>query len=162
MRRIVPRSPLSEDPREFVLAAILFTLGAVLFAGFGVTTVSGDRYSPDAVQGANLAYQVLGWGKYVAAVRLAWLGSRAALRHQVIGRRRTAFLWLPVVLLLFYGWLQWQWVGGAISAYLVRTGHGNEARPVPVLAMTLVAVAAVTLGALNALRLQRRQLRIAR
>jgi len=163
MRRIVRRRPLSWDPREFVLAAILMTVGAVLFAGFAVTTLRGSTYQAGDLNGADLAYRVLGWGKYLAALRLTWLGDRAALRHRYLGWRRAALLWLPVILFVLYAWLQHGVVAGARAEYLQRTGHPGAAEHAGTpLFLLLEAAGAVTLAALNALWVQRRQLRLAR
>jgi hypothetical protein len=163
MRRIVPRRPLSWDPREFVLAAILMTVGAVLFAGFAVTTLRGSTFVEGDLQGADLAYQVLGWGKYAAALRLTWLGDRAALRQRYLGWRRAALLWLPVALFVLFAWLQHGVVDGARAAYLARTGHAGAAEHTGAPLFLLLEVAgAVALAALNALWVQRRGLRLAR
>ena len=163
MRRIASRTPLSRDPREFVLAAILMTVGAVLFAGFAVTTLRGSTFSEGDLRSAGLAFQLLGWGKYLAALRLAWLGDAAALHRRYLGWKRAALLWLPVLLFVLYGYLQWIVVGGARAAYLQRTGHagagGSSGAP---LFFVLEASVALAFAALNALWVQRGQLRIAR
>jgi hypothetical protein len=163
MRRIVSRTPLSRDPREFVLAALLMSVGAVLFAGFAVTTLRGSTFSEGDLRSAGLAFQVLGWGKYLAALRLAWLGDRAALHHRYLGWKRAALLWLPVLLFIVYAYLQWGVVNGARADYLQRTGHagagGDGGVPLYLMAEASVAVA---LAAVNALWVQRRQLRVAR
>lgn len=163
MRRIVPRRPLSWDPREFVLAAILMTVGAVLFAGFALTTLRGSTFSESDLRSAGLAFQVLGWGKYLAFLRLAWLGDRAALHHRYLGWKRAALLWLPVTLFVLFAYLQWIVVNGARAAYLQRTGHpgagGYGGLP---LFLLLEASLAVALAAVNALWVQHRQLRVAR
>jgi hypothetical protein len=163
MRRIGSRTPLSRDPREFVLAAILMTVGAVLFAGFAVTTLEGSTFSEGDLKSAGLAFQVLAWGKYLAALRLGWLGDRAALEHRYLGWKRTALLWLPVLLFVLYGYLQWGVVDGARAGYLQRTGHagagGQGGVPLFLVAEASVALA---LAAINALWVQHRQLRVAR
>ena len=163
MRRIVPRRPLSWDPREFVLAAILMTVGAVLFAGFAVTTLRGSTFSEGDLASAGLAFQVLGWGKYLGALRLAWLGDRATLHRRFLGWKRTALLWLPVVLFVLFAYLQWVVVTGARAAYLQRTGHPGAAGygGMP-LFLLLECALALALAALNALWMQQRQLRLAR
>jgi hypothetical protein len=164
MRRIVPRTPLSQDPREFVLAVLLMTVGAVLFAGFAVTTLRGNVFSESDLRGATLAFQVLAWGKYAAGLRLAWLGDGAALHHRYRGWKRAALLWLPLLLFVLYGYLQWVVVGGARAAYLQRTGQpgaGGQGGGMP-LYLVLETAAAVALAAINALWVQRRQLRVAR
>jgi len=163
MRRIVPRRPLSWDPREFVLAAILMTVGAVLFAGFAVTTLRGSTFSEGDLAGAGLAFQVLGWGKYPGALRLAWLGDRAALHRRYLGWKRAALLWLPVILFVLFAHLQWIVVNGARAGYLQRTGHpgAGDYGGMP-LFLLLEAALAVALAAVNALWVQHRQLRLAR
>ena len=161
MRRLSVRSPLSENPREFVLAALLFTVGAVLLAGFGVTTLSGSTWSEGDLKGADIAYQIVGWGKYVACLRLLYLADRATLRHGYIGWKRTALLWLPLALFVFYSYLQWTWLGGARNAYLQRTGHLGGEYVNPLLFMAFAYPVAFAIAAVNALWIQRRQLRIA-
>jgi hypothetical protein len=163
MRRLVPRRPVSWDPREFVLAAILMTVGAVLFAGFAVTTLRGSTFSASDLQSAGLAFTVLGWGKYPAALRLAWLGDQAALHQRYLGWKRAALLWLPVTLFILFAWLQWSVVNGARAAYLQRTGHPDAGGygGVP-LFLLLEASLGLVLAAVNALWVQRRQLRVAR
>jgi hypothetical protein len=161
MRRIVRRTPLSENPREFVLAALLITVGAVLLAGFGVTTLSGRTYVESDLRSADLVYQILGWGKYVAALRLIWLGDRATLKHGYIGWRRMALLWVPLLLFIFYSYLQWVMLGGARNAYLQRTGHTGGEYTAPTLYMAFWYPVAFALTAINALWIQRRQLRVA-
>lgn len=162
MRRLLPRSPLSEDPREFVLAAILFTVGAVLFAGFGVTTLRGSAFSASDLASAGLALQVLAWGKWVAAVRLAWLGDHAVLHRRWQGAKRTALLWLPLLLFGAYAWLQRGVLDAARAAYLLRTGHADaaDAGGTP-LYLVLECGAALTLAAVNAFWVRGRRLRIA-
>ncbi|MFL5537548.1 MAG: hypothetical protein ACJ8J0_01065 [Longimicrobiaceae bacterium] len=163
MRRIVPRRPLSWDPREFALAAILMTVAAVLFAGFAVTTLRGSTFVEADLRGVDLVYQLLGWGKYPAALRLAWLGDRAALHHRYLGWRRAALLWLPLILFVLFAWLQHGVVDGARAGYLQRTGHpGAEEHGGAPLFLLLETTGAVALAALNALWVQRRQLRVAR
>jgi hypothetical protein len=164
MRRIVPRTPLSQDPREFVLAVLLMTVGAVLFEGFAVTTLRGNVFSESDLRSASLAFQVLAWGKYAAGLRLTWLGDRAALHHRYRGWKRAALLWLPVLLFAFYGYLQWVEVGGARTAYLQRAGHpgaDGQGGGMPLYLVMETAVA-VAFAAVNALWVQRRQLRVAR
>jgi hypothetical protein len=161
MRRLSIRAPLSGNPREFVLAVILMTVGAVLFAGFGVTTLSGAAFDPGNLRGWAIAYQVIGWGKYVAFARLLYLGSRATLRHGYIGWKRTALLWLPLVLFVFYSYLQWTVLGDARVAYLQRTGHWDGTLEGSVAYMAIIYPAAFVITALNALWIQRKQLRIA-
>ncbi|HEV7591327.1 MAG TPA: hypothetical protein VGO40_24655 [Longimicrobium sp.] len=163
MRRIVPRRPLSWDPREFVLAAILMTVGAVLFAGFAVTTLRGSTFAEGDLASAGLAFQVLGWGKYLALLRLTWLGDRAALHRRYLGWKRTALLWLPVTLFVLIAYLQWIVVNGARAEYLQRTGHSDagDYGGMP-LFLLVEAALAVTLAAVNALWVQHRQLRLAR
>ncbi|HET7230857.1 MAG TPA: hypothetical protein VFJ16_12685 [Longimicrobium sp.] len=161
MRRISARSALSQNPREFVLAAILITLGALLFAGWGVTTLSGGAYSNDALKSWNIAYQVIGWGKYLAFARLLYLGARATLRHGYIGWKRTALLWLPLLLFVIYGYLQWVVLGDARTAYLQRTGHGDGLTEGSATYMAFIYPVAFAITAANALWIQRRQLRIA-
>jgi hypothetical protein len=161
MRRLIPRTPLSEDPREFVLASILFTVAAVLFAGFGVTTLRGDVYSASDWSGVNLAWQVLGWGKWVAFLRLIWLGSHAALAHRYIGPRRALMLWLPLVLFACYAWLQRGMLEGARIDYLQRTGQGAAEHGGLPLWLVAEIVAAFVLTAANALRVRGRGLRLA-
>src|SRR4051794_11440033 len=162
MKRILPRTPLSDDPREFVLAAILFTVAAVLFAGFGVTTLRGGTFVEGDWSGANLAYQVLGWGKWVAGVRLGWLGGQAALHRRYLGWRRAALLWLPFLLFAGYACLQRLVLEGALSAYLERTGHPGAAEHggMP-LYLVLELVGALALAAANALRVRGRGMRLA-
>jgi hypothetical protein len=161
MRRLVSRSALSDDPREFVLAAILFTVGAVLFAGFAVTTLRGRTFSESDLASAGLAFQVLAWGKYVAGLRLLWLGDGAALHHRYLGWKRAALVWLPLALFAFYAWLQWRVVGTARADYLLRTGHAAELPAAP-LFLVLEIAGAVAVAAANALWVQRRGIRIAR
>lgn len=161
MRRLIPRTPLSEDPREFVLAVILFTVGAVLFAGFGVTTLRGDVYSASDWSGVSLIWQVLGWGKWVAFLRLLWLGSRGSLAHRYIGWRRTAMLWLPLVLFAAYAWLQRGVLEGARIDYLQRTGQGAAEHGGAPLWLVVEIAAAFVLTAANALRVRGRGLRLA-
>lgn len=161
MRQLIPRTPLSEDPREFVLASILFTVAAVLFAGFGVTTLRGEVYNPSDWSGVNLAWQVLGWGKWVAFLRLAWLGSAAALHRRYLGWRRFALLWLPLALFVFYAWLQRGVLEGARVGYLQRTGESvAEHGGVPLWLVAEIVLATV-LAAANALRVRGRGLRLA-
>ena len=162
MRRLIPRTPLSDDPREFVLAAILFTGAAVLFAGFGVTTLRGSTFVEGDWSGATLAWHVLGWGKYVALVRLLWLGGQAALHRRYLGWRRAALLWLPLLLFVFYAWLHRVVLEGARVDYLQRTGHAGveEHGGIP-LYLVAEIVAAVVLASLNALRVRGRGLRLA-
>ena len=162
MRRLVPRTPLSDDPREFVLAAILFTVGAVLFAGFAVTTLRGSTFSAGDLASAGLAFQVLGWGKYVAGLRLTWLGDGAALHHRYLGWKRAALVWLPLALFTLYAWLQWRVVGAARADYLLRTGHAAAEPSSAPLFLVLEIAGAVAAAAGNALWVQRRGLRIAR
>jgi hypothetical protein len=162
MRRIVPRSPLSENPREFVLAALLFTIGAVLLAGFAVTTLAGNSYSDSDLKSADLAYQVVGWGKYVAGARLLYLGGRATLRHGYIGAKRFALLWLPLLLFVVYGYVQWVVIGEARMHYLQRTGHWDGGFSEPTLFMAFVYPVAFALSAVNAIWVQRRERHIAR
>jgi len=163
MRRLVPRRPVSWDPREFVLAAILMTVGAVLFAGFAVTTLRGSAFSASDLGSASLAFTVLAWGKYLAFLRLAWLGDQAALHRRYLGWKRTALLWLPVTLFVLFAWLQWGVVNGARAAYLQRTGHPGAAEYAGVpLFLLLEASLALGLAAVNALWVQHRQLRVAR
>ena len=163
MRRIVPRRPLSWDPREFVLAAILMTVGAVLFAGFAVTTLRGSTFAEGDLAGAGLAFQVLGWGKYLAALRLAWLGDRATLHRRFLGWKRAALLWLPVILFIVFAYLQWIVVNGARAADPQRSGHPVAAAygGLPLFQL-LERALAQSLAALNALWMQHRQLRLAR
>jgi len=161
MRRLSIRSRLSENPREFVLAAILFTLGAVLFAGWAVTTLGGTVYSEDALRSWRIAYRVIAWGKYLAFARLLYVGTRASIRHGYIGWKRTAMLWLPLLLFVFYGYLQWVVLSDARVDYLQRTGHwdGSVVGSRTWMAFIYPIVFAIT--AVNALWMQRRQLRIA-
>ena len=161
MRRLSVRSPLSENPREFVLAALLFTVGAVLLAGFGVTTLSGSTWSEGDLKGADIAYQIVGWGKYVACLRLLYLADRATLRHGYIGWKRTALLWLPLALFVFYSYLQWVVIGDARIDYMQRTGHWDGGFAGSVLFMAVAYPTAFALSAINALWIQRRQLRVA-
>ena len=163
MRRIGSRTPLSRDPREFVLAALLMTVGAVLFAGFALTTLKGSTFSEGDLKSAGLAFQLLGWGKYLAALRLGWLGDRAALHHRYLGWKRAALLWLPLLLFVLYAYLQWVVVNGARAGYLQRTGHAGEGGDgvVPVY-FVMEAAVAVALAAVNATWVQFRQLRVAR
>jgi hypothetical protein len=161
MRRIAQRRPLSENPREFVLAALLFTTAAVLLAGFGVTTLGGATYSESDLRSANLVYALIGWGKYLAALRLLWLGDRATLHRGYIGWKRVALLWMPLALFVFYAYLQWTWLGGARNAYLQRTGHWGGEYVNPTLFMAFAYPVAFAMAAVNALWIQRRQLRIA-
>jgi len=161
MRRLSIRAPLSGNPREFVLAVILMTVGAVLFAGFGVTTLSGAAFDPGNLRGWAVAYQVIGWGKYLAFARLLYLGSRATLRHGYIGWKRVALLWLPLALFVFYGYLQWTVLGNARVSYLQRTGHWDGSLEGGVAYMAVIYPAAFAISALNALWIQRKQLRIA-
>src|SRR5262245_32858930 len=123
MRRLSVRMPLSENPREFVLAAILITVGAVLFAGFGVTTMSGNTYDAGNVRGWWIVYEAIGWGKYIACARLMYIGDRTTLRHGFLGWKRTALLWLPLVLFVFLSYLQWVVMADARTGYLQRIGH---------------------------------------
>lgn len=162
MRRIVPRSPVSENPREFVLAALLFTIGAALAAGFAVTTLAGSAWSASDLASANLAYHVVGWGKYLAAARLLYLADRATLRHGYIGPKRLALLWLPLLLFVLYGYLQWGVIGGARMHYLQRTGHWDGGFSEPTLFMAFAYPIAFALSAINAIWIQRRQRHIAR
>jgi hypothetical protein len=163
MRRIVPRRPLSWDPRQFTLAALLLTVAALLFAGFAVTTLQGNEFVEGDLAGANLAFQVLAWGKYPAALRLAWLGDGAALHRRYLGWKRAALLWLPALLFVLYAYLQWIVVNGARGAYLERTGHpGAGAGGAMPLYLLMEAALALGLAALNALWVQQRQLRVAR
>jgi hypothetical protein len=161
MRRLSVRSRLSQNPREFVLAAILITLAAVLLAGFGVTTLSGSVYDEGNLTGWRIAYEVIGWGKYVAFARLLYIGARASVRHGYLGWKRTALLWLPLVLFVFYSYLQWIVLSEARVAYLQRTGHwtGELAGSATYMAVLYPIVFAIT--AVTALWIQRRQLRIA-
>jgi len=159
--RIASRSSLADDPREFVLAALLFTIGAVLFAGFAVTTLRGSAFSEGDLAGAGLAFQVLAWGKYLAGLRLLWLGDGAALHKRYLGWKRTALLWLPLVLFVAYAWLQWRVVGAARTDYLLRTGHAAAAPPDAPLFLVLEVAGAVVVAATNALWIQRRGLRLA-
>lgn len=153
---------LSEDPREFVLAAILFTLAAVLFAGFAVTTLRGGTFVEGDWQGATLAYHVLGWGKVLAGLRLLWLGSQAALHRRYLGWKRAALLWLPFALFTVYACLQRLVVDGARMDYLRRTGHAGAAEHggAP-LWLVLEIAAALVLAGVNALRVRGRGLRLA-
>jgi hypothetical protein len=162
MRRIVPRSPVSENPREFVLAALLFTMGAVLLAGFAMTTLAGNAWSESDLRSADLAYQVVGWGKYLAGARLLYLGDRAVLRHGYLGAKRLALLWLPLLLFVAYGYLQWGVIGGARTHYLQRTGHWDGGFRAPGLFMAFAYPVAFALSAVNAIWIQRRQRHIAR
>jgi hypothetical protein len=162
MRRLVQRSSLSDDPHEFVLAAILFSVAAVLFTGFGVTTLRGDTFVEGDWAGATLAFQVLGWGKWVAALRLAWLGDHAALHHRYLGWKRAALLWLPLLLFCLYAWLQRGVLDGARLDYLQRTGHTGAADPGGATLYLVVEIAAaVALAAVNALWVRGRGLRLA-
>ncbi|HSU14009.1 hypothetical protein [Longimicrobium sp.] len=161
MRRIAQRRPLSENPREFVLAALLFTTGAVLLAGFGVTTLAGSAYSDSDLRGADFAYQAIGWGKYVAGLTLLWLGDRATLHRGYIGWKRVALLWMPLVLFIFYSYLQWMVIGDARIHYLQRTDHWGGGFSGSVLFMAFVYPVAIAVAAVNALWIQRRQLRVA-
>src|SRR4051812_50001765 len=90
MRRIAQRRPLSENPREFVLAALLFTTATVLLAGVGGTTLGGATYSESDLRSANLVYALVGWGKDLAALRLLWLCVRGTLPPGVVGGERAA------------------------------------------------------------------------
>jgi len=161
MRRLSVRSRLSENPREFVLASILMTLGAVLFAGWAVTTLGGSAYDEDALGSWRIAYEVVGWGKYVAFARLLYIGARATVRHGYIGWKRTALLWVPLLLFVFYSYLQWVVMADARVAYLQRTGHfdGELAGNATYMAVIYPIFFAIT--AVTALWIQRRQLRIA-
>lgn len=162
MRRISARSALSQNPREFVLAAILMTLGAVLFAGFALTTLSGARaYDEDALRSWRIAYEVIGWGKYLAFVRLLYIADRSTIRHGFIGWKRTALLWLPLLLFAAYGYLQWVVLGDARTAYLQRVGQWDGSVTGGTTYMALVYPIAFAVTAANALWIQRRQLRIA-
>ena len=162
MRSFLPRTALSEDPREFVLAAILFTVAAVLFAGFGVTTLRGNAFAESDWSSVNLVYEVLGWGKYLAFVRLLWLGGQATLHRRYLGWKRAALLWLPLALFVLYAWLQRGVLDGARADYLQRTGHA-AALEHGGSALWLVAevAAAVVLSGVNALRVRGRGLRLA-
>ncbi|MBV9109468.1 MAG: hypothetical protein JO306_08695 [Gemmatimonadetes bacterium] len=162
MRRIVPRSPVSENPREFVLAALLFTIGAVLLAGFAMTQLAGNAWSGSDLKSADLAYQVVGWGKYIAGVRLLYLGDRATLRHGYLGAKRLALLWLPLLLFVVYGYLQWTVIGGARTHYLQRTGHWEGGFSEPALFMAFAYPVAFALTAVNAIWIQRQQRHIVR
>ena len=161
MRQLIPRTPLSEDPREFVLASILFTVAAVLFAGFGVTTLRGDVYSASDGAGASLAWLVLAWGKWVAFLRLAWRGSHAALARRYLGWRRFTLLWLPLGLFVCYAWLQRGMLEGARIDYLQRTGQGAAEHGGAPLWLVAEIVLATVLVAANALRVRGRGLRLA-
>lgn len=161
MRRIVPRSRLSQNPREFVLAALLFTVGAVLLAGFGVTTLSGATYSESDLKSADLVYQILGWGKYLAALRLLYIADRATLHHGFIGWKRTAMLWMPLVLFIVYSYLQWVVIGEARNHYLQRTDHWAGGFTGAGFFMAFAYSVAFALTAVNALWIQRRQLHVA-
>jgi hypothetical protein len=158
MRRIVPRSRLSENPREFVLAALLFTVAALLLAGFAVTTLSGPGGD---LGSARLAYTVIGWGKYLAALRLLYVADRATLRHGYLGWKRTALLWLPLVLFIAYAYLQWMVIGHAIDDYLVRAARPGPGPARYAVFMAIAFPIAFALTAVNALWIQRRQLRVA-
>lgn len=161
MRRLSARSPLSENPREFVLAAILMTVGAVLFAGFGVSTLSGSVYDAGSLKSWELAYQVVGWGKYLAFARLLYLGDRASVRHGYHGWKRTALLWMPLALFILYSYLQWMVMDDARIHYMQRTGQWRGSFSGSVLFMAVIYPIAFAATALNALWIQRRQLRIA-
>ncbi|HYH82349.1 MAG TPA: hypothetical protein VEX86_21335 [Longimicrobium sp.] len=161
MRRISARSPLSENPREFVLATLLMTMGAVLFAGFGVTTLASGAYDEGNLKGWQLAYAVIGWGKYLAGARLLYLGDRATLRHEFTGWKRTALLWLPLALFIFYSYLQWVVLGDARTAYLQRTGRWDGTLEGGTAYMAVIYPIAFAITALNALWIQRKQVRIA-
>jgi hypothetical protein len=161
MRRISARSALSQNPREFVLAVILMTLGALLFAGWGVTTLSGAEYDEDRLRSWNLAYQAIGWGKYLAFARLLYIGDRTTVRHGYIGWKRTALLWLPLALFVAYSYLQWVVLGDARTDYLQRTGRWDGSLAGSTTYMVFVYPIAFAITAANALWIQRRQLRIA-
>jgi hypothetical protein len=161
MRRISARSPLSENPREFVLAAILMTVGAVLFAGFGVSTLAAGAYDEGNLRSSQLAYSVIGWGKYLAFARLLYLGDRASVRHGYHGWKRTVLLWTPLALFILYSYLQWTVLGGARTAYLQRTGHWDGTLQGGVANMAVIYPIAFAISAVNALWIQRKQLRIA-
>ena len=161
MRRLALRSSLSEDPREFVLAAILFTAAAVLFAGFAVTTLRGSTFSDSDLASAGLAFQVLAWGKYVAGLRLLWLGDHAVLRRRYLGWKRAALVWLPLVLFASYAYLQWRVVGTARADYLLRTGHPGAAPADAPFFLVLEVAGALAVAAANALWVQRRGIRLA-
>lgn len=161
MRRISARSALSQNPREFVLAVILMTLGALLFAGWGVTTLSGSVYDEDRLRSWNLAYQVIGWGKYLAFARLLYIADRVAIRHDYIGWKRVVLLWLPLVLFVAYSYLQWVVLNDARVGYLQRTGEWDGSLAGSTTYMVFVYPVAFAISAVNALWIQRRQLRIA-
>jgi hypothetical protein len=159
--RLVRRTPLSQNPREFVLAALLFTVAVVLLAGFGVTTLSGPAYSESDLRSADLVYQIIGWGKYVAALRLLYIADRSILRHGFMGWKRTVMLWLPLALFVFYSYLQWVVLGDARNHYLQRTDHWAGGFSGAAFFMAVADPIAFALTAVNALWIQRRQLRIA-
>ncbi len=161
MRRISARSALSQNPREFVLAVILMTLGALLFAGWGVTTLQGSAYDEDRLRSWNLAYQVIGWGKYLAFARLLYLGARASVRHGYLGWKRTALLWLPLVLFVFYSYLQWVVLNDARVDYLQRSGRWDGSLAGSTTYMVFIFPIAFAVTAAIALWMRRRQLRIA-
>jgi hypothetical protein len=161
MRRIVRTTPVSQDPRELVLAATLFTVAAVLLAGFAVTTLAGSTFDAGDLRDAGLAYRLLGWGKWLAFARLLWIAHRSATHHHVLGWKRGAMLWTPLVLLVAYGALQWRVVGVARIHYLARTGHPDMAPAIPAVVIAAGFAVAFAATALNALWVQRRQLRIA-
>lgn len=159
MRRIAKRSAVSRDPREFVLAALLYTIAIGAIAAMGVTALSGGTYEASELRGFDIAYDIVGYGKYLVAARLLWIGRRTTLFRQMGGWRRLALLWGPCALFCIYAYLQWMVMGDARIHYLQRTGRWQGGFSGGVLVMMLVFPVAVALTAANALSVQRRQLR---